>query len=98
LFPIFYLTNKTGNNLKCGIAHHCLLQDLYPVEPLGIEDARRVGDPTSIARPCKTIEDGRSLVLGNQWNMCIEDELRLEQKPTKDLRLAKKFLYETHLH
>lgn len=67
-------------------------------EALGIEDARRVGDPTSIARPCKTIEDGRSLVLGNQWNMCIEDELRLEQKPTKDLRLAKKFLYEAHLH
>ena len=40
-----------------------------------IEDAGRVGDPTSLVRPCKTIEDGRSLVLTVSNGMCIEDEL-----------------------
>ena len=30
---------------------------------VSIEDAGRVEDPTSLVRPCKTIVDGRSLVL-----------------------------------
>lgn len=41
-----------------------------------INDAGRVGDPTSMVRPCKSPEGGRSLVLVNQLSMCLVEELQ----------------------
>ena len=51
-----------------------------------IEDAGWVEDPTLLVRPCKTIGDGRSLVLVSQSTKCIEEEVHHQQK----------FLFEAH--
>ena len=40
-----------------------------------IEDAGRVGDPTSLVRPCQNPRGVRSLVTVYQWSMCLEEEL-----------------------
>ena len=45
----------------------------YP--PLCIEDAERVGDPILFERPCKCIEDARSLVLRLDLAKCLAEEL-----------------------
>ena len=45
------------------------------IETLGIEDAGRVGDPTSIARPCKNPKGVRSLVPAESYEKCLEEEL-----------------------
>ncbi len=46
-----------------------------PFTPLCIEDAERVGDPILFERPCKCIEDARSLVLRLDLAKCLAEEL-----------------------
>ena len=46
-----------------------------PLTPLCIEDAERVEDPILFERPCKCIEDARSLVLRLDLAKCLAEEL-----------------------
>ena len=59
-FPVFRNGTRQNETLSC----------------VSIEDAGRVEDPISMLRPCKTIVDGRSLVLVNQLSMCLVEELQ----------------------
>lgn len=59
--------------------HHCVNSTLNNYGCKSIEDAGRVGDPTSFVRPCKTIGDGRSLVHASLNDRCAEGELHHQQ-------------------